>query len=193
MTEKGSGNVRNDFLSATRGDPLRIVGGKFIGHLALFNSVKKAWIEVRVRNCPGWHRPANRPANHKDYTTTYLPPFNLEQAPDLCSQDRLIAALSAGRHHIDVVTPSPLFLASGHSVTPAFESIHALLDTLEISSTDTDLKEYSLSLAQLLKIDLIKLSRGEKTVVQRLTEPSPKADRVHYVESEDEEDNFEAC
>jgi hypothetical protein len=117
----------------------------------------------------------------------------LEKAPDLCSQDQLIAALSEGRHHIDVVTPSPLFLASGHKVFRAFESIHALLDTLEISSTDVDLMEYSLSLAQLIKIDLIKLSRGERTVIQRLTEPSSHAERVHYVESEDEDDHIQAC
>eukprot|EP00978_Attheya_sp_CCMP212_P012361 scaffold30763_cov52-Attheya_sp.AAC.2 len=192
MTEKGSGNVRNDFLSCSRGDSLRITGGTYTGHLALFNSVKKAWIEVRVRKCPGVHRPADHMAGNKEYLTTYLPPFHLEKAPELCSQDRLISALSQARHHIDVVPPVPLYLGSGSRVKRVFESIHALLDTLEIPSTDTDLIEYSLDLGQLVKIDLVKLSRGERTVVQRLTDPKPKAQRLHYVGSDEEDGTYVA-
>eukprot|EP00978_Attheya_sp_CCMP212_P016267 scaffold42482_cov52-Attheya_sp.AAC.1 len=150
MTEKESGSVRNDFLSCTRGDSLHIVGGTYNGHLALFNEVKKAWIEVR---------------------------------------DRLVAALSQARHHIYVVPPVPLFLRSGSRVQRAFENIHALLDTLEMPSTDTDLIEYSLALAQLVKVDLVKLARGERTVTQRLTDPSPKSKRMHYVGSDTDDDN----
>eukprot|EP00978_Attheya_sp_CCMP212_P032913 scaffold130416_cov32-Attheya_sp.AAC.1 len=182
MTEKES-------FSYTRGDSLRIVGGTYNGHLALFNEVKKAWIEVRVRKCPGVHRPADHLAESKEYLTTYQPPFHLEKAPELCSQDRLVAALSQARHHIDVVPPVPLFLGSGSRVQRAFENVHALLDTLEMPSTDTDLIEYSLALAQLVKVDLVKLARGERTVTQRLTDPSPKSKRMHYVGSDMDDDN----
>jgi hypothetical protein len=192
MTEKGSGHVRNDFLSLTRGDYVRIVGGKFEGHLALFNSVKKAWIEVRVRKCPGWHRPNQLPVTHREYTTTYLPPFNLEPAPNMYNPDHIIASLNDEQRQLDVRAPSPLYMASGPRVSHAFAGVHDLLNTLNILSTDADLLEYSLSLAKLIKTDLIKLSRGEETAIQRITDTPSTTAGVNFIDSEDEDDNFDA-
>eukprot|EP00978_Attheya_sp_CCMP212_P017378 scaffold46196_cov49-Attheya_sp.AAC.2 len=91
MTQLPPGCNRNDFLKCAKGDSLHVIGGKYEGHLALFEEVKKSYIGVRVRNLKGLEA-ANHLAKPSSYSHTNLSPRNLCVAPELSDKERVARA-----------------------------------------------------------------------------------------------------
>jgi hypothetical protein len=167
MTKLLSGSTRNDFLKSTKGDTLRVVGGKYEGHLALFQEVKKCYIGVRVRKVKGLG-PANHLAKSTDYSHTNLAPHNLYPAPELSDKERVARAFWERRTRQDIHPPTPLHLAIGPQIKQAFSDLHSIVARLSLDNSDEKFIKYTLDLALLIKGDLVRLAEGEATIVQTI-------------------------
>jgi hypothetical protein len=168
MTELPSGRTRDDFLTSTKGDTLRVVGGKYEGHLALFQEVKKRYIGVRVRKVKGLD-PANHLARGSDYAYTNLAPHNLYPAPELSDKEQVPRSLWARRTR-EIYPAAPLHLARGPQVEQAFSDLHRIVTQLSLDNAGETFIEYTLDLALLIKGDLARLAAGDATLVQALVE-----------------------
>jgi hypothetical protein len=174
MARRGTTLTRTDFLQCKPGDTLRVIGGKYEGHLAIFHSVKKKWIGVTVRRLRGFQISSNNPSKDS-YIPTNLAPHNLKPAPDLdiavdkgSKQEAPARTLRPSQPPL-VASPTVLRLASGPEVNQKVKILTRLIKTLGIDHADTNFVNYTLDLLLLVRSDMVRMKENKPTVIQTLT------------------------
>jgi hypothetical protein len=192
MARRGTSLTREDFLKCTPGDTLRVIGGKYEGHLAIFHAVKRKWVGVRVRQRKGLTlRSANPPLNA--YKATTLPPHNLVPAPEL---DPTITTTCQGPSTFPVRPVSPpaqpyptvLRLASGPEINQKVKILTRLISTLGIDHTDENFVNYTLDLLLLVRSDMIRMKERRATVIQTLTRSLGTQHGGEWIDEESSDD-----
>jgi hypothetical protein len=196
MARRGSTLTRNDFLQCKAGDTLRVIGGKYEGHLAIFHSVKKKWIGVTVRRLRGFQISSNNPSKDS-FIPTNLAPHNLKPAPDLdatvegSKREAPVRNLRASQPPL-VASPTVLRLASGPEVNQKVKILTRLIKTLGIDHADTNFVNYTLDLLLLVRSDMVRMKENKPTVIQTLTQSLGTQHGGEWIdeESSDEEEIY---
>jgi hypothetical protein len=162
-------SVRNDFLSCEVGDAIRIIAGKYEGHLGLFSAVKKTYIEVRVRKVAGYDPIISSHTDQHYIPSQYLSPSVLSLAKDLddiANLQRDIDRMMVTQRN---APPAPLYLGSSPAIMMEHGKILETLTHLDMKNTDFDLVEYTLDLAKMVHDDILNIHNGRETFVAYLS------------------------
>jgi hypothetical protein len=192
MARRGMGLSREDFIKCKPGDTLKVIGGKYEGHLAILHSVKRRWVGVRVRRIKGLAPRSMEPPINA-YISTTLPPHNLVPAPELDP------ALSTNSSGVPVPRASPvpppsrpyptvLRLASGPEVNQKVKILTQMISSLGIDHEDETFVNYTLDLLLLVRSDMIRMKEGRATVVQTLTRSLGTQHGGEWIDEESSED-----